>query len=405
MAVVLEVSALNKYVRSLLESDEFLDDIVIRGEISNFNRNYKTGHCYFSLIDSKSSVKAVLFRREAERLSFGPENGQLVLARGRVSLYERDGAYQVYVDALFPDGAGQQKNDFEDLKEKLAKEGLFDPKHKKTLPSFPKTIGLITSKTGAALQDILQVMQRRNPSIRLQLAPVRVQGLGAAAEIARAVRCLDAMGPDLLIVARGGGSAEDLGAFNNEALARVVFAASTPVISAVGHEIDFTILDFVADLRAPTPSAAAELAVPDLRAYLQEKEILCMNMARNIHKRLDICYNNLDTQMHSPVFRYTAKRLTQAEEQVALSAFAAKEQMLQKFCKAQSKMQALLQLCESLNPYGVLARGYALVQKQGRYVGRTADLQPGDAVRLSLQDGTVHASVTKVLPKGEEAGQ
>ena len=303
MAEVITVSALNQYVKRLLDVDDVLFDLALRGEIANFVRNSRSGHCYFSLRDETASVKAVMFRSDARQLGFSPEEGMKVVVRCRATLYERDGAFQVYVNDMFPDGIGSAQLAFEQLKAKLEKEGLFAQEHKKPLPAFPKCIGLVTSKTGAALQDIRNVIGRRWPAVRLLLAPVNVQGFEAADEIAAAIDRLDRSGQvDEIIVARGGGSREDLWVFNAEKIARAAYRCKTPLISAIGHEIDFTILDFVADQRAPTPSAAAELAVPD-RAEQGRK--LC-SLEENIHNciqnRLDLCYNRLE-QAGQPLSR------------------------------------------------------------------------------------------------------
>ena len=262
MAELLTVTALNRYVKARLDGDDFLFDLALRGEIANFVQNARSGHCYFSLRDEQSSVKAVMFRSDARRLAFRPEEGMRVVVRCRATLYERDGAFQIYVNDMFPDGIGAAQLAFEQLKARLEAEGLFDPAHKKPLPAYPQCIGLVTSRTGAALQDIRNVIGRRWPLARLLLCPVNVQGFEAAGEIAAAIRRLDQTGKaDVILVARGGGSREDLWVFNAEVIARAAYRCKTPLISAIGHEIDYTLLDFVADLRAPTPSAAAELAL------------------------------------------------------------------------------------------------------------------------------------------------
>ena len=248
MAEVISVSELNRYVKRLFDTNDLLFDLALRGEIANFVQNARSGHCYFSLRDEESSVKAVMFRSDARRLAFRPEEGMRVVVRCRATLYERDGAFQVYVNEMFPDGIGAAQLALEQLKAKLNAEGLFDTAHKKLLPRYPECIGIVTSKTGAALQDIRNVIRRRMPSVRLLLCPVTVQGFEAAEQVAAAIRTLDASGKvDEIIVARGGGSREDLWVFNAEVIARAAFACQTPLISAIGHEIDYTILDFVAD--------------------------------------------------------------------------------------------------------------------------------------------------------------
>ena len=395
MPDILEVSALNTYVHSLLKSDPFLVDIAVRGEISNFSRNQKTGHCYFTLKDFKSSVKAVMFRIEASRLAFRPEDGMTVIARGQVSLYERGGTYQLNVDAMFEEGIGEQKFAFDALKEKLAKEGLFEQRVKKQLPLSPKTVGVITSKTGAALQDIIKVTQRRNPCIRLLLAPVSVQGMRAAQEIQTAVLRLDARSPDVILIARGGGSAEDLSVFNDEELVRTVYYAKTPVISAVGHEIDFTLLDFVADVRAPTPSSAAELAVPDIWSELDSKEILCMNIGKNIHKNFDLCYNKLYGFQNHPSLYLVRDKVSVCRQKLRESAVFAEREQARKMQFLQEKLQSAAHLAFSLNPYEVLTRGYTGVEKAGVPLTSVDQVKPGDQLSLVVQDGRIIAKVLR----------
>ena len=287
MANVISVTALNRYVKSILESDAVLTDIALRGEVSNFTNHYKTGHFYFTLKDEKCAVKAVMFRSYAQQLSFVPENGMRVIVRCRVSLFERDGAFQVYVEDLFPDGLGAMQMAFEQLKARLEREGLFAPEHKKPLPRHPRRIGLVTSRTGAAIQDILNVTRRRCPGMEFVLCPVNVQGAEAAPGIVRAIQVLGARDDiDVIIVARGGGSREDLWVFNDEAIARAAYACRVPLVSAIGHEIDFCILDFVADLRAPTPSAAAELATPDMWGELAFLCRLHASIQKSMQKNL-----------------------------------------------------------------------------------------------------------------------
>ena len=281
MADFINVTTLNLLAKQVLEQCEPLNNLIVCGEISNFTRHYKSGHCYFTLKDERASVKCVMFRDKARLLSFPPENGMLVLAYGRATLYERDGAFQLYCDYMRPFGAGAAQMAFDALKKKMAAEGLFDPAHKRPLPPMPQCIGVVTSKTGAALQDVINVISRRWPATRLLLAPVSVQGLEAEQTIVDGIRRLDAdPRPDLILVTRGGGSKEDLWVFNSERIARTAYACRKPVVSAVGHEIDTTILDYVADLRAPTPSAAAELCVPDQARVRQQIFILQENIQK-----------------------------------------------------------------------------------------------------------------------------
>lgn len=397
MAEVISVSALNRYVKNLLDVNDVLFDLALRGEIANFVQNARSGHCYFSLRDEAASVRAVMFRSDARRLGFQPEEGMKVVVRCRVTLYERDGAFQVYVNDMFPDGIGSTQLAFEQLKAKLDKEGLFAPEHKKPLPRFPQCIGLVTSKTGAALQDIRNVIGRRWPAVRLLLAPVNVQGFEAAEEIADAITRLDKSGRvDEIIVARGGGSREDLWVFNAEVIARAAYRCKTPLISAIGHEIDFTILDFVADQRAPTPSAAAELAVPD-RAEQGRK--LC-TLEENIHNciqfKLSLCYNRLEQ---------TEQLLSRAGVQAALEERAARLDTLAGRLQtaARGKQQAgelhlkhTAALAASLNPYGVLARGYAMVQDNRGRICTPDALRPGQTCKLRGTEHRVTCTVNTV---------
>ncbi len=305
---ILSVSALNRYVRALLEENHVLSDIAIRGEISNYVRNAKTGHCYFSLKDQKASVKCVLFNQDAQLLRFAPASGLQVVARGRVSLYEPGGQYQMIAEFLFPDGEGAWQAAYEKLRERLDSEGLFSPAHKKELPERPLKIGVITSKTGAVLQDIINVTQRRNPFATLVLAAATVQGENAVAEISAAIAALDAMEDvKVIIIARGGGSAEDLWVFNDERLARTAFACATPIVSAIGHETDTTILDDVSDMRAPTPSVAAELCTPDISSYFENILQEYSKLANNIQFAAKAWYNQL-VQVHGRALAEGARR-------------------------------------------------------------------------------------------------
>lgn len=377
MANIIKVSALNAYVKSLLDSDPVLTDIALQGEIANFVHHYKSGHYYFTLRDERASVKAVMFRRDAQRLAFAPQEGMHVLVRCRVSLFERDGAFQVYVEDMFPDGIGSAQMAFEQLKARLQQEGLFLAQHKKPLPAFPACIGLVTSKTGAALQDILNVAGRRWPAAKFLLAPVNVQGQEAAGQIAGAIRLLDGSGrADVIIVARGGGSREDLWVFNSEAIARAAYACVTPLVSAVGHEIDYTILDFVADMRAPTPSAAAELVVPDRQEFRQKIYNLGQNIHKNMQLHWEVCYNGYVSAASAPhlsaVWRgYEQKRVALQSGGTALCRVMA-GQLGQKG----ERLAHCAALAHSLSPYQVLARGYAVLQD-----GRGQPLLPDELRR------------------------
>lgn len=403
MAEVITVSQLNHYVKMRLDADDALFDLALRGEIANFVQNAKSGHCYFSLRDAQCSVRAVMFKSDTRRLEFRPENGMQVIVRCRVTLYERDGAFQVYVTDLFPDGIGSKQLAFEQLKARLEAEGLFAAAHKVPIPAQPACIGLVTSKTGAALQDILQITARRWPLVRLLLCPVHVQGIEAAGEIARAIDALDhSRQADVIIVARGGGSSEDLWVFNTEAVARAAYRCKTPLISAIGHEIDFTILDFVADLRAPTPSAAAELAVPDMAEVRHKISSLKQNIQHNMQNRLQLCYNKLE--------QYPAQRFSGAAQAGA----ARREDQVNRLCgrlrgAAHAAQQAsatrfahAAALAGTLDPYHTLARGYALVQDHTGQVLRTEQLTAGQKIRVVGAQRTALCTVDATEGNGHE---
>ena len=383
MAEVITVSALNSYVKTLFDTNDILYDLALRGEIANFVQNARSGHCYFTLRDEASSVKAVMFRSDARRLAFRPEEGMRVVVRCRATLYERDGAFQLYVNEMFPDGIGAAQLALEQLKARLEQEGLFDPEHKKPLPAFPKCIGVVTSKTGAALQDIKNVISRRWPMVRLLLCPVTVQGFDAAQQVADAIRKLEqCRDVDEIIVARGGGSREDLWVFNAEVIARAAFKCKKPLISAIGHEIDYTILDFVADQRAPTPSAAAELAVPD---QAEQKRILLdlqQNIRKNMQNRLDLCYNGLDQYnfvleqgISRKVWQKNQERLLQLQQAIQM-------QMREKELSAKRQMRHSAALADSLSPYRVLARGYAMITQPSGKISSVDALHPNESIYI-----------------------
>ena len=397
MAEVITVSALNRYVKSLFDANDRLFDLALRGEVANFVQNARSGHCYFTLRDEQASVKAVMFRSDARRLAFRPEEGMRVVVRCRATLYERDGAFQLYVNEMFPDGIGAAQLALEQLKARLEQEGLFDVAHKKPLPQYPRCIGLVTSKTGAALQDIRNVISRRWPGIRLLLCPVSVQGFEAADEIAAAIDRLDKSGQvDEIIVARGGGSREDLWVFNAERIARAASRCKTPLISAIGHEIDFTILDFVADQRAPTPSAAAELAVPD-RAEFSRK--LC-NLEENIHisiqNRLSLCYNRLDETVQPLSRQNMQAQLAGRQQQLEAVSGQLQTAAREKQQDAGLRLRHAAALAATLNPYGVLARGYALVQDEKGRICAPDALREGQKMTLCGAVNRIHCTVDAV---------
>ena len=383
MAEYIRISTLNALARQVLEQCEPLSNLILLGEISNFTRHYKSGHLYFTLKDETASVKAVMFRDKARLLGFPPQNGMLVLAYGRATLYERDGAFQVYVEFMRPFGAGAAQMAFDALKKKLEEEGLFAAEHKRPLPPVPRCIGIVTSKTGAALQDVCNVISRRWPLTKLLLAPVSVQGIEAEQSIVQGIRALDRDDrADLILVTRGGGSKEDLWVFNSERIARAAYACHKPVVSAVGHEIDYTILDYVADVRAPTPSAAAELCVPDKRHFLQEIYNLEQNIQKNIQSRLQMCYNRVNALGAGAALQAFHGSLEARAQQVDRYAAAASGAAAAAAAAREQALRSAAALAASLDPYAVLARGYAMV-RDGAGNCRTVDtLHPGQNITL-----------------------
>lgn len=397
--LVLSVSQLNRYVKSRMDADENLYNVFLVGEISNFTDHYKTGHFYFSLKDADAQIKAVMFRQNAQKVKFRPENGLNVIVRGRVSLYEAAGSYQVFVDDMQPDGVGALNLAFEQLKERLQKEGLFDDAHKKALPRYPGRVGVITSETGAAVQDILNILSRRFPYAEVILAPVLVQGAGAPAQIIAALEEMNVQKcADVIILGRGGGSAEDLWAFNDEQLAYAVYRSEIPVISAVGHETDFTICDFVADLRAPTPSAAAELAVPDqteLRATLFST---LSDMQRSVlsglrAQQLALSHLAQKGALKNPNLYFDAKRMQ-------LLTVSARFEALQKdtLHHARVKLRENAAKLQSLSPLSVLSRGYSVAAlTDGTVVKSTKQLSENTEITLRLADGKAACTVKEIL--------
>lgn len=391
----LSVSQINFYIKSLLENDTRLNMIMVSGEISNLSSYQRSGHIYLSLKDEKSVLKAVMFAGNARRLTFNPTDGMKVICRGRISLYEPSGQYQLYIEDMQPDGAGALALAFEQLKTKLSKEGLFDESHKKPIPEFPRTIGVVTSPTGAAVQDIKNVLTRRFPLADIVLCPVLVQGEGSAVQLVKAVQTLDKHKLcDVIIIGRGGGSAEDLWSFNDESLAYAIYNCSIPVISGVGHETDFTICDFVSDLRAPTPSAAAELAVPDraelLRAYRVQAQYLCSLVERKARE----CTNILDRKRstlnyYSPantIQRYTDKYRDYARRIKSLSD--------RDYKARKSRLSELLAKLDTLNPMNVLKRGYTITEKNSVIITSSSDISEGDEITVKFSDGKINAKVT-----------
>ncbi len=418
--LILEVSQLNAYIKEMMDSDALLTGLCVRGELSNYKK-YPSGHHYFTLKDGEASLKCVMFRNNAVRLRFRPENGMTVLAAGRVTVYPRDGAYQLYCVSMRPDGVGDLAVAFEQLKKKLSAEGLFDQTHKKPIPAFPGRIALITSPAGAALHDMLRILGRRYPLARVTLLPVRVQGTEAPGEIAAALDYANQRRlADLIILGRGGGSMEDLWAFNEEIVARAIYRSGIPVISAVGHEPDVTIADYVADLRAATPSNAAELAVPDQAELRSQLESYNVRMAQSLTKRLKLARQQLELKrsarvLHSPEEYLQDRRqqldgltmrLGKAMGQRSLLAGRDLMQRQQAMPRAardgiRRRRQTLGTLTaglDAMSPLKVLSRGYSITENgRGEAVTSVKELSPGAQITVRLSDGRVRATVDKCL--------
>lgn len=394
-SAVITVSQLNFYIKSLFDSDVNLSYVFLSGEISNFTNHYRTGHLYMTLKDANASVKAVMFRSSASRLKFVPENGMKVIVKGRVSVFERDGQYQVYIDDMQPDGAGALTIAFEQLKAKLQKQGLFDLEAKKPIPKFPRKIGVVTSPTGAAIQDIRNIVFRRFPSAEIILYPVLVQGDGAAQQISDAIEYFNQKDlADVLIVGRGGGSIEDLWAFNEEIVAYAIYNSIIPVISAVGHETDFTISDFVADLRAPTPSAAAELAVPDKAELLNNLNFLlkhCNQAMADIlsGKRNELEYITSSVYLKNPLMLIRQKQMQfdSVTSRIRNYAMLTLAEEKTRFAKAAAAL-------DSLSPFKVLARGYSVVtDADGKIISASENLKKDDIINIKFSKGNAECVV------------
>jgi exodeoxyribonuclease VII large subunit len=390
---VFSVTELNNYVKRILETDENLKNVFVTGEISNFKNHY-SGHMYMTIKDEGGAIKSVMFSSYASRLKFVPENGMKVIILGSVSLYNKDGSYQLYITDMQPDGVGALNLAFEQLKEKLGKEGLFNTEFKKPIPKFPKKIGVMTAPDGAAVRDIFSVLKRRYPVAEIVFCPVAVQGASAAPEITKAIKLFNEQNAaDVLIVGRGGGSLEDLWAFNEEIVARAIFESKIPVISAVGHETDFTIADFVADLRAPTPSAAAELAVPDvfelksdLMGLRQHLSVLMRNIIETEKEKI----GNYEKQVTilSPVNKIQNSRqeLSNLYEKVVNS-------MTFKMNDEKAKIALLSSKLNALSPLNVLSRGYAIAYNDNKPIKSVSDVKKGDNIKIQVTDGEFFAEV------------
>ena len=387
------VTQLNKYLKDRFDEDENLGAILVKGEISNFKNHY-TGHLYFTLKDENSLIKCIMFKSYVERLAFKPKDGMKVMVFGSVSVFERDGVYQIYVKQMMEDGMGDLHEQFEKLKAQLESEGLFDEAHKKPIPLYPKVVGVLTSQTGAVIRDIINVSTRRNPNVYIRLLPVPVQGPGAAEQIAEKIKVMnDQKLADVLIIGRGGGSLEDLWPFNEEIVARAIYQSELPIISAVGHETDFTIADFVADLRAPTPSAAAELAVPDVYELKQKINNYQNRYRLALKKKIELMKLRYEKCMKSRVFTDSMRKIRDMD--VTLDSYVQRLENKIKIIHKDNKSSyvELVTKLDTLSPLKTLTRGYSLTEKDNKIVKSANELNKNDKVKLKFHDGEKDAII------------
>lgn len=391
--MAMSVSDLNNYIKNKIADDEFLNNVLIKGEISNFKNHY-TGHMYFTLKDENSLIKCIMFKSYAQKLDFIPKDGMKVFVFGSVSVFERDGVYQIYAKAMQEDGVGVLYKKYEELKRRLEEEGLFKEEHKKKIPKMPKIIGVLTSQTGSVIKDIINVSTRRNPNVYIRLLPVPVQGEGAAEKISDAICMMNEKKlADVIILARGGGSLEDLWPFNEEIVAKAIYNSKIPVISAVGHETDFSISDFVADLRAPTPSAAAELAVPDV--YQIKQEIISnQNKLRILLlKKTEIMKLRYEKCMSSKVFKEPFRNINDIYLKIDVYTRALENKIESKEKEKKTKYIELISKLETLSPLKTLARGYSIIEYNNKIVKSVKEIESGNEVELRFKDGNKKAKI------------
>lgn len=402
---IFTVGQINRYIRNLLENDFILSSLLVKGEISNF-KAHSSGHLYFTLKDTSGALSCVMFRQDAAGLPFEPENGMQVVVYGHVSLYEKTGQYQLYAEFLEPLGIGALQVAFEQLKEKLAAEGLFDGDFKREIPKNPSCIAVITSPTGAAVRDILQIVKRRDPNVKVAIFPTLVQGEQAAVDIVHSLKLVNEWGKaDVIILGRGGGSMEDLWCFNDENVARAVFASEIPVISAVGHETDFTITDFVADMRAPTPSAAAELATMPLSERREAFHRLELRLERDVSALLTSCRRRLDLLKSRPVMERPLERIYRTMMDVEETQQRLDKEMTNRLMQRAERWQYLTNRLEAASPLAVMSRGYVMaVTSSGKLLTSVKQAEVGDRVTLHLQDGKIETNIQEkeVFTHGEE---
>ena len=389
----ISVTELNKYIKDKIDKDEMLNNVFVKGEISNYKHHY-TGHLYFTLKDENSLIKCIMFKGYAANLKFEPKDGMKVTIFGSVSVFERDGVYQIYVKAMQEDGIGSLYKAYEEMKAKLEKEGLFHQSHKKKIPLMPRCIGVLTSNTGAVIRDIINVSTRRNPNVYIKLLPVPVQGLGAAEKIVDAIKTMNEKKlADVIIVARGGGSLEDLWPFNEEIVARAIYDSELPVISAVGHETDFTIADFVADLRAPTPSAAAELAVPNIADIKLKLEGYNNRYKLALKKKVEFMKLRYEKCMNSRVFKEPLQKINEKYILIDMKVKTMQNSISNIYNSKKTNMIKHIAKLDALSPLKTLTRGYSIVQSNGKIVKSVSQIKKDDEVDIRLIDGKAKAKV------------
>lgn len=388
------VTDLNKYIKEKIDNDEILNNVLIKGEISNFKNHY-TGHMYFTLKDENSLIKCVMFKTYTTHLSFMPKDGMKVIILGSVSVFERDGVYQVYAKAMKEDGLGSLYTAYEELKNKLEQEGLFNKEHKKKIPFMPKTIGVLTSNTGAVIRDIINVSTRRNPNVHIKLYPVPVQGPGASEKIAEGIKFMNENKlADVLIIGRGGGSLEDLWPFNEEIVARAIYDSEIPIISAVGHETDFTIADFVADLRAPTPSAAAELAVANVDDIKYTLQTYNNRYKTALRKKIELMKLEYEKCMQRQAFKNPTQKINEQYMLVDMKIKIIQNSIKIKLKEGKTNFVKQVSRIDSLSPLKTLARGYSIVTKENGQIAKEAkELSKGEKIAIRLSDGKINATV------------
>ena len=389
----ISVTDLNKYIKDKIAGDEALANVLVKGEISNFKNHY-TGHMYFTLKDENSLIKCIMFKTYAGNLKFMPKDGMKVMVLGTVSVFERDGVYQIYCKAMQEDGMGSLYTAYEELKAKLEKEGLFDAEHKKKIPTMPKCIGVLTSNTGSVIRDIINVSTRRNPNVYIELLPVPVQGEGAGVKIANAIKIMNEQKlVDVIIVARGGGSLEDLWPFNEEVVARAIYESELPVISAVGHETDFTIADFVADLRAPTPSAAAELAVPNISDIILKLNSYNNRYKLALKKKIEFMRLRYEKCMSQRVFKEPLQKINERYILIDMKIKSMQNSISGIYKDKKGKAMELITKLDALSPLKTLTRGYTIAELNGRVVKSANDVKKDDELKLRFHDGNTKVKV------------